>query len=106
MSKNEVDDLVARYRCPDQPGLVNYARFVANINQVFCENANQTDFIHQIKSKAVFANQEEEALMLEAVTNMNAKIRAERILLKPYFMDFDKSRDMHITQHQFLRVLK
>lgn len=44
--------------------------------------------------------------MLEAVTMMNNKIRAERILLKPGFMDFDRSQQLHITSHQFLRVLK
>lgn len=37
---------------------------------------------------------------------MNNKIKAERILLKPGFMDFDRSQQLHITQHQFLRVLK
>ena len=30
--------------------------------------------------------------MLEAVTQMNNKIKAERILLKPFFMDFDRSQ--------------
>ena len=44
--------------------------------------------------------------MLEAVTQMNNKIKAERILLKPGFMDFDRSKHLHITSHQFLRVLK
>lgn len=29
--------------------------------------------------------------MLDAVTQMNNKIKAERILLKPGFMDFDRS---------------
>lgn len=37
---------------------------------------------------------------------MNNKIKAERILLKPGFMDFDRSQQLHITSHQFLRVLK
>ena len=49
---------------------------------------------------------EEKDIMLDAVTRMNEKIRAERILLKPGFMDFDRSQQLHITQHQFLRVLK
>ena len=44
--------------------------------------------------------------MLDAITRMNEKIKAERILLKPGFMDFDRSQQLHITQHQFLRVLK
>lgn len=43
---------------------------------------------------------------MDAVTQMNTKIKAERILLKPAFMDFDRSQQLHITQHQFLRVLK
>lgn len=43
---------------------------------------------------------------MEAVTHMNNKIKAERILLKPSFMDFDRSQQLHITSHQFLRVLK
>lgn len=30
---------------------------------------------------------------------MNTKIKAERILLKPAFMDFDRSQQLHITQH-------
>lgn len=29
--------------------------------------------------------------MMEAVAQMNNKIKAERILLKPSFMDFDRS---------------
>ena len=44
--------------------------------------------------------------MLDTVAQMNNKIKAERILLKPGFMDFDRSQQLHITQHQFLRVLK
>lgn len=100
-----MEDLVARYRCPEQPGLVNYARFVANINQVFDENVNTADFVHQTKSSALF-NDADKELMLAAVAHMNNKIKSERILLKPAFQDFDKSRQLHITQHQFLRVLK
>ena len=37
---------------------------------------------------------------------MNNQIKAQRILLKPGFMDFDRSQSLHITSHQFLRVLK
>jgi hypothetical protein len=35
--------------------------------------------------------------MVEAITNMNNKIKAERILLKPAFQDFDRSQNLHIT---------
>ena len=53
----------------------------------------------------VFTDEEKDK-MLAAITMMNNKIKAERILLKPAFMDFDRSQQLHITQHQFLRVLK
>jgi len=61
--------------------------------------------IQNVKAQALFTDEEKD-LMLDAITRMNEKIKAERILLKPGFMDFDRSQQLHITQHQFLRVLK
>jgi len=61
--------------------------------------------IQNVRAQAVFNDNEKDA-MLDAITQMNNKIKAERILLKPGFMDFDRSQQLHITQHQFLRVLK
>ena len=37
---------------------------------------------------------------------MISLIKAHRILLKPNFQDFDRSQSLHVTAHQFLRVLK
>ena len=44
--------------------------------------------------------------MIDAITALNRIVVSHRILLKPDFMDFDKSKCQHITQQQFLRVLK
>ena len=44
--------------------------------------------------------------MIELMTALNRHVVSHRILLKPDFMDFDRSKSQHITQQQFLRVLK
>lgn len=40
------------------------------------------------------------------MTTLNHEIVSKRILLKPGFHDFDRSKSQHVTSHQFLRVLK
>ena len=44
--------------------------------------------------------------MIDMMTQLNRVVVSHRILLKPDFMDFDRSKSQHITQQQFLRVLK
>lgn len=44
--------------------------------------------------------------MLEMMTELNKHVVTNRILLKPGFMDFDRSAQQHITAQQFLRVMK
>jgi Ca2+-binding EF-hand superfamily protein len=53
----------------------------------------------------VFTDAEKDRMM-EAISALNSQIKAQRILLKPSFQDFDRSQSLHITSHQFLRVLK
>lgn len=45
-------------------------------------------------------------MMLEMMTALNRHVVSNRILLKPGFQDFDRSKSQHITQQQFLRVMK
>ena len=44
--------------------------------------------------------------MVDAMTALNKQVVCNRILLKPGFMDFDRSKSQHITAQQFLRVVK
>jgi Ca2+-binding EF-hand superfamily protein len=78
--------------------MINYAAFIQSVNQVFTDQANPSALIQNVKSHAVFTEQEQH-MMMDAVTQMNNKIKAERILLKPSFMDFDRSQQLHITSH-------
>ena len=44
--------------------------------------------------------------MIEMMTGLNRHVVSNRILLKPGFADFDRSKSQHITAQQFLRVMK
>jgi hypothetical protein len=44
--------------------------------------------------------------MVNALTEMRRNVVSNRILLKPSFQDFDKSKCCHVTDQQFARVLK
>jgi len=58
-----------------------------------------------VKSTALFTNEEEQALSatLEKISQL---IHNCRILMKPIFQDFDKTKVSHVTDFQFSRVLK
>ena len=43
---------------------------------------------------------------MAAVTEMRRNIVSNRILLKPSFQDFDRTKSCHVTSQQFQRVLK
>ena len=45
-------------------------------------------------------------VMIAAVTEMRRNIVSNRILLKPSFQDFDRTKSCHVTSQQFQRVLK
>ena len=44
--------------------------------------------------------------MIAALQEMRRQVIANRILLKPSFQDFDRSKCCHVTDQQFARVLK
>ena len=45
-------------------------------------------------------------VMVNAMIEMRIVIYANRILLKPSFQDFDRTKSCHVTNQQFQRVLK
>jgi len=82
LSDSEIQDLVDRYRQPD--GLISYTSFLDKLNSVFSSDADLSATIQGVMAKAVFSDDEKEA-MIEAVTHINNRIKSERILLKPAF---------------------
>ncbi len=46
------------------------------------------------------------AVMVSTLTEMRRIIVSNRVLLKPSFQDFDRTKSCHVTAQQFERVLK
>lgn len=90
LTEAEIKELIDRYRVSDGTGMINYASFLQKLNCVFSDQMDPSSTIQNVKAQAVFTDEEKD-IMLDAVTQMNNKIKAERILLKPGFMDFDRS---------------
>lgn len=103
LNNNEIDALINKYKA--STGLIDYASFVKNVNTVFSAEVNPTQVITEAKSGAVFSDDEKER-MLALCAQLNETVKAKRIHLKPGFQDFDRSQSLHVTAHQFLRVLK
>jgi len=45
-------------------------------------------------------------VMINTITEMRRQIVSNRIMLKPCFQDFDRTKSCHVTAQQFQRVLK
>jgi Ca2+-binding EF-hand superfamily protein len=105
LSPVEINGLVDRYQVKDGTKLVNYRSFINEANTVFSDSEDPSATIAAARSTAVFTDNEK-AQMIEAMNWLHKIVTSHRMLLKPAFKDFDKSQCMHITQAQFLRVLK
>lgn len=99
-----MDALIQKYKINDS-GLVNYAALCDNINQVFFEGSDPMGVIENSKSTASFTDDEKDTLiaLLGAIKN---EIVHKRILIKPQFQDYDRTKNCHVTSEQFRRVLK
>ena len=104
--------LLNRYQLKDGSGLVNYREFVNYLDTVFTAEVNPTEVIQGAKTTAVsYKNRksltpkfklqvftdEEKGKMIDMMTALNRHVVSNRILLKPGFMDFDRSKSQHIT---------
>jgi len=105
MTEDENQQLIQKYRCQDASGLINYYNFCDNINQVFTEHVDPNKIIQGVRSTAVFTDREKD-IMVSTLSEIRQQVVSNRILLKPCFMDYDRSKSCHITAAQFQRVLK
>ena len=92
-----------KYR--DVTGLINYAAFCHNIDVVFLDTTDQRSVIHGARSTANFSLTEQQALQ-ELINAIRTQIKNNRILIKPQFQDYDRTKSCHVTAEQFRRVLK
>lgn len=80
LDEEEIQELMKKYLLPS--GLIDYASFCDNINQVFQENPDTVIANSQSTSKFT---EEEKVMLTQTVQDMKNLIKAHRILLKPSF---------------------
>lgn len=103
LSKADVDALIEKYRVDS--GLINYADFCSNIDSVFESGSNPGAVIEGAKSSSAF-DDESKATLISLLEIIRSEITNKRILIKPQFQGYDKTRCSHISSEQFRRVLK
>lgn len=104
LDEREVTALIAKYRVAAS-GLVDYRSFCANIDKVFFDAGEAAATAQKARSEGIFS-EEEKALLFETISTVQETVKANRILLKPSFQDFDRTRCLHVSTAQFSRVLK
>lgn len=88
-----------------ESGLINYADFCNNIDTVFAAGSDPVAVIEGAKSTAAFTD-DDKATLVMILETIRSEITNKRILIKPQFQGYDKTRCSHITAEQFRRVLK
>jgi hypothetical protein len=64
-----------------------------------------TDATVPARRKYLEFNAEEKQMFSGILDEYREAVRIKRIHLKPMFMDFDITKNQHVTKHQFLRTL-
>ena len=103
LEEHEIKQLTDKYTLPD--GNIDYTNFCENIDGVFQEGACLPEVLETVKSTAVFTESERKGIT-SVLMQMKTLITNNRILLKPIFQDFDRTKVGHVTDFQFSRVLK
>jgi hypothetical protein len=94
-SREEIDSLIEKYKIADS-GLVNYAAFCDNINHVFSDAADPLSVIENSKSTSNY-NDAEKEIFIALITAIKSEIVNKRILIKPQFQDYDRTKNCHVT---------
>ena len=103
LEEHEIKQLTDKYTMPD--GNIDYITFCDSIDEVFHEGAKVPEVLETVKSSAIFTDAELKCITT-VLQQMKTLVTNNRILLKPIFQDFDRTKVGHVTDFQFSRVLK
>lgn len=95
---DEMQELISKYGSGD--GQVDYRSFVDDLDKYFRKEVDSS------ASAASKFSKQEIKLLTDTIKVLINTIKANRILLKPSFADFDITKKQRVTVHQFSRVLK
>ena len=103
LDEEDIQNLMRKYMQPN--GLISYDQLCKNVDFVFSDRADPAQVIAKAQSASKFEDSERHTLYT-VISQLRQIVKANRILLKPAFQDFDPANTQHITLQQFSRVLK
>jgi len=111
----------AEYRCllskyQLENSLVQYKQFIDNMDLVFTEKAIDKDPLFHVKqidrettlpARRVYQalDPKEEQQLTAVIRSFRREIQNKRVLMKPHFQDFDRTKNGYISKNQFSRIL-
>lgn len=115
LTDKEFEALADKYRTNDPEVFFNYVAFCNNINLAFTvkgidkaptTNVKPVTQQDTLLARRKYLQAQDSAFDIEQILEeYRFAVNTRRILLKPLFQDFDKTKNGHVTKAQFLRVL-
>ncbi|KAL4466875.1 hypothetical protein ABPG74_010472 [Tetrahymena malaccensis] len=117
LSEQDINLLLSEFKVDNIPnGQVRYSDFCEVIDEIFTKKAIDKDPLATVTqfqpettlpARRYYLNlSEEEKDKLRHLLNLYHKeIQNKRVLIKPHFEDFDKTKQGYISKNQFLRIL-
>lgn len=115
LTNEEYDGLCDKYADNSPEKFVQYPAFIASINKAFTTTGIQkapTCAVPQLNqadtllARRKYLNASKSFVDLESVMEeYRYAVGVRRIMLKPLFQDFDRTKNGHVTKQQFLRVV-
>uniref|UniRef100_A0A7S3KPW0 EF-hand domain-containing protein n=1 Tax=Euplotes crassus TaxID=5936 RepID=A0A7S3KPW0_EUPCR len=97
-TEDDIKKLLNKYQ--DSTREVNYRQFCEDVDKYFRKEASATG------SGSSKFTREEVKVLTDSLKELRSVIKANRILLKPTFSNFDRTNKQRVTAQQFARVLK
>ena len=99
-TEKQIQELLRRYQ--NSEGMINHVAFSNDVEKLF----RKEEFPQSSASSKSRLTHDEAVIIFDSLKKIRSAIKANRILLKPSFADFDKTNIQRITVQQFSRVLK
>ncbi|EPZ36278.1 hypothetical protein O9G_003436 [Rozella allomycis CSF55] len=99
LNSNEAKALVEKYKDKSHPESCKWKEFAQEMDSVFSDNVAAN--IHEFHQQALFTlSEEEKAHVNSAMAKIHETLRRRPVILKPFFRDFDKSNNGHVSVSQ------
>eukprot|EP01016_Furgasonia_blochmanni_P015088 TRINITY_DN1811_c0_g2_i3.p1 TRINITY_DN1811_c0_g2~~TRINITY_DN1811_c0_g2_i3.p1 ORF type:complete len:956 (-),score=361.13 TRINITY_DN1811_c0_g2_i3:227-3094(-) len=114
LNEEEVNQVCMLYQ--DASGLIKYKQFCERIDEIFTKKGIEKDPLFRVSAidnnttlparRYFLGLSEEESQRLGDLLRQYYQVmQSKRVLIKPHFQDFDKTKQGYVSKNQFVRIL-